>query len=561
MTTPILPPDTADAVSEALRRTDAADPRIWITRAAPDDIAEQAATATGQLAGRLVAVKDNIDVHGMPTTAGCRAFAYSPDADADAVSGLRRGGAVIVGKTTMDMFATGLTGTRGPDGPLGCALAPSVISGGSSSGSALAVAHGLAHIAIGTDTAGSGRVPAALNAVVGFKPTRGLVSTTGVVPACRSLDCVSIFTRTVDEALQVLGHCVMPSTTQGPNAAAAIRAGGAPRIGVPAPSMLPDVSDETWSLFLAAVERCAAAGMEIVEVDVTPLLAAGRLLYEGPWVAERTAAVGEFVAAHSNDVDPVVREVILAGRERSAVDAYTGAYRLAELIAASRTIWARVDSVLLPTIDVAPTIDEVQRDPHGVQARLGVYTNFVNLMDLCAVSVPAGRWTSGAGFGVQFIAPAYADATLGTIAARFERHGGPQPVHLCVVGAHLRGQPLNWQLTNRGARFVQQTTTADVYALYALTGTTPAKPGLARVGEGGRPIEVEVWELPVDGFGSFVAEIPPPLGIGTVELADGSMVAGFICEPIGLADAAPITRFGGWRAYLAAGVASAGGPG
>lgn len=552
MTTPILPPDTQAAVTEAGRRADAADRRIWITRAAQDDIAADATGATGPLAGRLVAVKDNIDVAGMPTTAGCRAFAYSPDADADAVAAIRRAGAVIVGKTTMDMFATGLTGTRGPDGPLECALAPQVISGGSSSGSALAVAHGLAHIGLGTDTAGSGRVPAALNGIVGFKPTRGLVGTAGVVAACRSLDCVSIFTRTVDEALQALGHCAARTTRR--NCAVSIQAVGAPRIGVPAPSMLPDMSEEARSLYLTAVERCAAAGMAIVEIDVTPLLTAGRLLYEGPWVAERTAAVGAFVADHPNDVDPVVREVILAGRERSAVDAYLGAYRLDELIAASQIIWDSVDSVLLPTVDVAPTLDEVQRDPHGVQARLGVYTNFVNLMDLCAVSVPAGRWASGAGFGVQFIAPAYADATIGAIASRFERQGNGERVRVCVVGAHLRGQPLNWQLTDRGARFVEQTETADAYALYALAETTPAKPGLVRVDDGGRPIEVEVWELPADAFGSFVAQIPQPLGIGTVELADGSMVAGFICEPIGLAGATPITHFGGWRAYLAASV-------
>lgn len=553
MTTPVLPPDIHDAVAEAQRRTDAADQRIWITRAVPDEIADQATGATGPLAGRLVAVKDNIDVAGMPTTAGCRAFMYSPDADADAVAAIRRAGAVIVGKTTMDMFATGLTGTRGPDGPLECALAPQVISGGSSSGSALAVAHGLVHIGIGTDTAGSGRVPAALNGIVGFKPTRGLVSTLGVVPACRSLDCVSIFTRTVDEALQALGHCIT-TAPMAPRAAVSIRAVGAPRIGVPSPSMLPDVSEEAWSLYLTAVERCAAAGMTIVEIDVTALLAAGRLLYEGPWVAERTAAVGAFVADHPNDVDPVVREVILAGRERSAVDAYIGTYRLDELIAASQPIWDSVDSVLLPTVDVAPTLDEVQRDPHGVQARLGVYTNFVNLMDLCAVSVPAGRWASSAGFGVQFIAPAYADATIGAIASRFERQGDGEWVRVCVVGAHLRGQPLNWQLTDRGARFVEQTETADVYELYALAGTTPAKPGLVRVDDGGRPIEVELWELPTDAFGSFVAQVPQPLGIGTVELADGSMVAGFICEPVGLAGATPITQFGGWRAYLAAGV-------
>jgi allophanate hydrolase len=551
VTIPVLPPDPQAAATEAARRADAADRRIWITRAGPDAVADQVAGATGPLAGRLVAVKDNIDVAGMPTTAGCRAFAATPDTDADAVAAIRRAGAVIVGKTTMDMFATGLTGTRGPDGPLACALAPSIISGGSSSGSALAVAHGLAHIGLGTDTAGSGRVPAALNGIVGLKPTRGLVSTAGVVAACRSLDCVSIFTRTVDEALQALGHCVTQTTPEGGHAA--IRAVGAPRIGVPAPSMLPDMSEEARSLHLSAVERCAAAGMTIVEVDVTPLLTAGRLLYEGPWVSERTAAVGDFVAAHPNDVDPVVREVIMSGRDRSAVDAYLGAYRLDELIAESQIIWDSVDVVLLPTVDVAPTVEEVRRDPHGVQARLGVYTNFVNLMDLCAVSVPAGRWASGAGFGVQFIAPAYADATIGAIASRFERRGDTATVRVCVVGAHLRGQPLNWQLTDRGARFVEQTLTTSRYALYALADTTPAKPGLVRVDDAGRPIEVEVWELPADAFGSFVAEVPQPLGIGTVELADGSMIAGFICEPIGLTGATAITHFGGWRAYLAAG--------
>lgn len=551
---PPLPEAPAgDRVREALRRVKGSDPRIWLSRPHPDMLAQAAPIGGGPLAGRLLAVKDNVDVCGMPTTAGCRAFAYDPDRTAPAVAALERAGALVLGKATMDMFATGLTGTRGPDGPMACALAPQVVSGGSSSGSALAVAYGLADIGVGTDTAGSGRVPAAFNGIVGLKPTRGLISTAGVVPACRSLDCVSVFTHTVGEAYAALAAATDPmGRSQTRCVRADLAATSRPRIGVPIPERLEFFGDdEPAALFAAAVERMAGAGAELVPIDPTPLLAAGRLLYEGPWVAERYAAVGAFVAAHPEAVDPVVREVILRATARTAVDAYEGAYRLEELVADAATIWRNVDAVMVPTTVTAPTIAAVAADPHGEQARLGRYTNFVNLMDLCAVSVPAGRWASGAGFGVQFIAPAFADPLICALAERFVRTAPAQTIAVAVVGAHLKGQPLNHQLTSRGAFLTRTTRTAAIYDLYALTGTDPPKPALQRCGAGGAAIEVEVWSVPAATFGSFVAQVPPPLGIGTLTLEDGAEVCGFISEAAGLIGAERITDLGGWRAYLA----------
>lgn len=539
-------------VEEALRRIAAADPRLWLSRPDGDRTRAAADGARGPLAGRLLAVKDNVDVAGLATTAGCRAFAYTPAVSAPVVSLLTGAGAVVAGKTTMDQFATGLTGTRGPDGPMACVLAPAVVSGGSSSGSALAVAAGLTDIAIGTDTAGSGRVPAALNGIVGLKPTRGLVAMDGVVPACRSLDCVSFFARTCAEAALALACAVAPDgRSAAHDARIALRRLAAPRIGVPDAAVMEWHGDaESPALFAAAVDRLAATGAEIVPVDLAPFVAAGRLLYEGPWVAERLAAVGDFVRDHPGDVDPVVRDVILAAAARTAVDAYEGAYRLTELVQYAARLWAEMDLLAVPTAVTAPTVEAVARDPHGEHARLGTYTNFVNLMDLCAVSLPAGRRASGAGWGLQLVAPAFGDDLLCAVGSRFEAGAPRSRVRLAVVGAHLAGQPLNHQLIGRGARLVAATRTAAAYRLHALAGTTPAKPGLERVAEGGAHIEVEVWELEEDAFGSFVAEVPPPLGIGTVQLEDGAAVAGFICEPHGLVGAEDITRYGGWRRYL-----------
>jgi allophanate hydrolase len=538
-------------LADALGRIAAGNSAIWISRCTDEAItAEATAAPDGPLSGTLFAVKDNIDVAGMSTTAGCPAFAYSPDHSAPAVDHLRAAGATLVGKTNLDQFATGLVGTRSPYGSLESVLAPGIISGGSSSGSAVAVAAGLVDIALGTDTAGSGRVPAALNGIVGLKPTRGLVSTVGVVPACRSLDCVSVFARSCAEAELALASMLGPDGRRGE--AAPVLA--APRVGVPTSGQLEWFGDlEAATLFDAAVTRLKALGAQIVEVDLDPFLAAGRLLYGGPWVAERTAVIGEFVAAHADDVHPVVREVVLAGADRTAVDAYQGAYRLEELVEETTGTWEQIDVLALPTTAIAPTVAETLADPHRVHARLGTYTTFVNLMDLCAISIPAGiRPTNGAPFGLQLVAPAFSDTLLSGLGTRFEATAPQATVALAVVGAHLSGQPLNHQLTRRGARLLAATRTAPNYRLHHLADTVPPKPGLVRTdGNDGVAIDVEVWELTTAAFGAFTAEVPAPLGIGSVTLDDGTTVKGFICEPAGLTGARDISEFGGWRAYRA----------
>jgi allophanate hydrolase len=523
---------------------------IWITRV-PDE--ERPPAREGALSGLRLAVKDNIDVAGLPTTAGCPEFATTPASDAPVVARLRAAGAVVAGKTVMDQFATGLTGTRAPTGPVACVADPRVIAGGSSSGSAVAVARGEADIALGTDTAGSGRVPAAMNGIVGLKPTRGLISVDGVVPACLSIDCVSIFARTCADALLTLSVAAEPPGPAERGAPREARADlvrlAAPRIGVPPASQLTFGDDESAALFASAVERLRALGATLVEIDLRPFRAAGDLLYGGPWVAERLAAVGGFIRDNPDaTLDPVVRAVILGAEGIDAVAAYRGRYALDALVREAAPQWERMDALIVPAVPSAPTIDEVAADPHGVNAALGTYTNFVNLMDLCALALPAGRRASGVPFGVQLIAPAFSDGLLCALGARLER----RTVRLAVVGAHLRGQPLNHQLTARGARFVAATRTSADYRLHRLPDTVPPKPGLVRApGPGAAPIEVEVWDLGEAEFGSFTAEVPPPLAIGTVRLEDGADVAGFVCEPGALAGAEEITRHGGWRAFLA----------
>lgn len=492
-----------------------------------------------------LAVKDNIDVAGFPTTAGCPAYAYTPDASAPVVTRLVSAGAVVVGKTALDQFATGLVGTRSPWGALGSPLAPGRISGGSSSGSAVAVALGEADVALGTDTAGSGRVPAAFCGIVGLKPTKGWLSTEGVVPACRSFDCVSVFARTVADA-----------------AAAVVTAGGpAPlvttpvrRIGVPATSVVAHACDATYADAWASLDL-AALGYEVVEVDLFAYLAAGDLLYGGALVAERHAAVGAFVDAHPDEVDPVVGGIISAAGRLPASEYVLDLERLADLTAVAAQIWDAVDAVVVPTTTSHPTIAAVAADPVGVNAALGRFTNGCNLVDWCAAAVPAGETAEGLPFGVTVLGPAWHDPSIWVVGAAIAGQDAPpappssDEVLLAVCGAHLTGQPLNGQLTDRAARLVANTATAPSYRLVALD-TVPAKPGLVRAASGGAAIEVEVWALTEAAFGSFVAAVPAPMAIGTVELADGTSVPGFTCEPVAVGGAADITHHGGWRAYL-----------
>jgi allophanate hydrolase len=525
----------------------------------------EARSASLPLYGVPFAVKDNIDVRGLATTAGCPAYACLPQVSASVVTRLEEAGALLIGKTNMDQFATGLVGTRSPHGACSSVFDDRYISGGSSSGSAVAVAKGLVVFSLGTDTAGSGRVPAAFNDLVGMKPTRGLVSAAGVVPACRTLDCVSIFAGTCFDADAVLAVArgLDPadpySREPEPGDGAAPWLGGPFRFGVPAPEQLEFFGDlEAADLYAKAVARLESIGGEKVEIDFSVFRAAADLLYQGPWVAERTAALGPFLEAHGEEMDPTVRQIISGGMRYSAVQAFEAMYRLEELRRAASEQWRKMDVLFLPTTGTIYTKEAIAADPVKLNTNLGFYTNFVNLLDLAAVAVPAGFRSTGLPFGVTLMGPAFSDRALLSLGAMFYTgaplHSSSCPpgcVEIAVAGAHLSGQPLNGQLLERAARLGRTTRTAASYRLYALAGTTPPKPGLIReIGQSGPGIEVEVWNMPEHFFGSFVAGVPKPLSIGDVELEDGSWVKGFLCEPAGLVDAREITALGGWRAFL-----------
>jgi allophanate hydrolase len=538
---------------------------IWISLA-NEKLAIERARAVDlalPLAGVPFAVKDNFDVAGMATTAGCPSFAYEPDRTAPAVQRLIDAGGILIGKTNMDQFATGLVGVRSPYGACSSVYDSRYISGGSSSGSSVAVAKGLCAFSYGTDTAGSGRVPAAFNNLIGLKPTRGLLSANGVVPACRSLDCVSIFSRTAVDAHTVWNVAKgfdsddPYSRTFTPGAGAAPWVTGTFRFGVPQDSQLKFFGDEdTPLLYRKAIEKLEALGGTAVSIDFSVFREAAELLYSGPWVAERFAAVGEFLRMQSEGVNEVVKNIILGATKYSAADAYRSAYTLETLKQRAADHWAQMDVLLLPTAGTIYRREAVLNDPVRLNSNLGFYTNFVNLMDLAAIAVPAGFRRDGLPFGVSLIAPAFTDEGLMHLAARYLHEpstGLATPfgcVLVAVVGAHLSGQPLNYQLTERGARLIRTCRTGTEYRLYALD-TVPPKPGLAReTGFQGWGIEVEVWAVPENQFGSFVAAVPPPLGIGNLVLEDGTTVKGFICEQAGLSSVEEITRFGGWRSYL-----------
>ncbi|WP_407276537.1 allophanate hydrolase [Halothiobacillus sp. DCM-1] len=508
------------------------------------------------------AVKDNIDVAGLPTTAACPAFAYEPTVSAPAVERLQAAGALCLGKTNLDQFATGLNGTRSPYGIPSAVGHPAYISGGSSSGSAVVVAQGEAAFALGTDTAGSGRVPAAFNGLIGLKPTKGWVSTRGVVPACRTLDCVTVFAHTLDDAetvLQIIGQFDAADPYARPAPANSPRLRQTPRLATfAALDFFGD--DPQRTAWLAYRQQLEQQGIVLDAIDPTPFLALAPLLYQGPWVAERLAAIAPFMATQAEAVHPVVRQIIEGGQAYSAVDTFQAEYQRAELSRQIRDALAPFDALLLPTAPIFPTIDAVLDDPITLNSQLGTYTNFVNLADLCALAIPAGQRPDGLPFGVTLMAPAWHDGLLGQIARRLPGSSATpdapaplqaQEIALAVVGAHLSGMPLNPQLTDRGGRLLRATTTAPSYRLYALANTTPPKPGLV-FAESGAAIAVEVWALPRPALADFLAEIPAPLGLGQLTLADGSQVIGFICEPRALTGALDITEFSGWRAYRAA---------
>jgi len=560
---------------------------VWISLVPHEAVMRRAAEvtrgdrATSPLYGVPFAVKDNMDVAGLETTAACPAFAYTAKETATVIKRLEDAGAILVGKTNMDQFATGLVGVRSPYGACSSVFDANYISGGSSSGSAVAVASGLVSFALGTDTAGSGRVPAAFNSLIGLKPTRGSLSAAGVVPACRSLDCVSVFALTAGDAHQIFEAARGFDSSDPYSRASAGEDGPAPwlggpfRFGVPQPDQWEFFGDgEAQELYQASIGALASLGGVAVFFDFRPFQEAAALLYAGPWVAERQAALGDFLATHADNVHPIVRGIIAGGAKWSAADGFRAQYRLEELRRQTDRVWRGADLLLLPTTGTTYTLAEGEAEPVRLNTNLGHYTNFVNLLDLAAVALPAGFRPNGLPFGVSLIGPAHTDTALLSVADRLHRHVGgtlggmatflsqtepltppsvpPGCTPLAVVGAHLSGQPLNRQLTERGARLTATTKTAPGYRLYALANTAPPKPGLVRAPSFDGPgIEVEVWAVPTPALGGFVAAVPAPLGIGSVELADGSTVTSFVCEPFAVEAATEITQHGGWRAFLA----------
>lgn len=577
--------DPRDVVAAVDARLAAyADPAVFIVR--PTNVALQARAA--ELAGLSLddrarlplfgvpfVVKDNIDVAGLPTTAGCPEFAYVPEVSATVVSRLEAAGAMLIGKANLDQFATGLVGVRSPYGVPRNSFDAELIPGGSSSGSATSVAAGLASFSLGTDTAGSGRVPAGLNNLVGLKPTPGLVSNSGVVPACRTLDCVSIFAMTVDDAWSVL------EVTAGFDAAdpysrsiplrpwPSIPSGV--RLGVPGAAERHFFGDTAGAVaFEAALAALAADGHQLVEVDLEPFLQVARLLYEGPWVAERYAAIRDFIEARPDALYPTTRAIIEPAKGRGAVEAFEATYRLADLRRATEPVWSSIDALVVPTVPRAWTVKEVEADPIATNSALGTYTNFVNLLGLSALAVPERIRQDGRPSGVTFIAPGGRDGFLAGLGRAVEARSGlplgatglarPTPsaatnpsgelMPLAIFGAHMTGLPLNGQLVGFGAVFLSEIETAPIYKLVALSGPPPARPGLLRVGEGGTSIAGELWALPYDGLGRLLTVIPSPLGLGTIALADGTSVKGFLCEAFATQGANDISKSGGWRAHL-----------
>ncbi|MBI3546816.1 MAG: allophanate hydrolase [Gammaproteobacteria bacterium] len=568
-------------VDELLARMAGTDSHhIWITRLTRAQMYVYARALETRhredlpLYGIPFAIKDNIDLAEIQTTAACPDYAYTPARSATVVQRLIDAGAIPVGKTNLDQFATGLVGTRTPYGACRNSFNPAYIAGGSSAGSAVAVALGQVSFALGTDTAGSGRVPAAFNNLIGLKPTRGLLSTRGVIPACRTLDCVSVFTLTAQDA-QAVYEVAQAFDADDPysRAVQAPRSAFSPsqfRFAVPRASQLEFFgNDNARALFNAALDRLESLGGEKHEIDFTPFLEAARLLYEGPWVAERYAAIQTFIETKPDSLHPVTRQILQNAQRFSAQDVFTAYYRLAELKRTAENLMLETDFVVTPTAGTIYRIDEVEAEPLRLNTNLGYYTNFMNLFDLSAIAAPAGMQQNGLPFGITFFAPAFSEYSLLMLAARWQQSckfllGAtgkslpPAPeknllpagyVALAVCGAHLSGLPLNHQLRDRGGWVLVATRTAACYRLYALPGAAPRRPGLVRT-QDGASIEVEVWALPIEAYGSFVHNIPAPLGIGTIELHDGKQVQGFVCESHALIDATDITNFGGWRAWL-----------
>jgi allophanate hydrolase len=564
-------------VIEAFRRLDAAaDPGILILEAREQAIAAARrldAPDGRPLWGVPFVVKDNIDVAGLQTTAACPDFAYVASHDAFVVSRLRDAGAILIGKANLDQFATGLVGVRTPYPAPRNAVDPDLVPGGSSSGSAVAVARGIVAFSLGTDTAGSGRVPAALNNIVGLKPTLGALSNSGVVPACRTLDTISIFALTVSEAFEIYGIAAAFDPRDAYSRLVSVRplASMQPglRIGVPDEASLETCGDvEQARHFRETLVRLRTAGASVSEIDFEPFFAVARMLYEGAWLAERVAAVGARLVDAPGTLHPTTRAVLQPGLGLSAVDAFEGMYRLKALARRCDELMEDVDLLCVPTIPTVVTLEEIAADPIGPNSMLGTYTNFVNLLDLCGIAVPTGPRADGRPGSLTVLARKGEDGRAASLALAIEQ--GPlgatgwargatriaetpvsdDEIAIAVCGAHMSGLPLNREITSRGGRFLKACRSAPEYAFYALAGGPPFRPGMVRQRAGGSAIELEVWALPRAAFGDFMAGIPSPLGIGSIALEDGSVVKGFVCEAWGLDGARDIGRFGGWRNFL-----------
>lgn len=572
----------SDVIEEALRRIETSDSAIWISVESRVNLLKQAHALESRgatdlpLYGIPFAVKDNIDVQNLPTTAACPDYKRFAAKDATIVAQLRAAGAIPIGKTNLDQFATGLVGVRSPYGIPRNAFNPEYIPGGSSSGSAVSVALGLVSFSLGTDTAGSGRVPACFNNLIGLKPSRGLFSNTGLVPACKSLDCISIFSLNASDAQAAFQVAAKfdetdPYARKRPNELDTTKRIARPnmRFGVPLPTQLKFFgNDEYQNLYLAAVKRLESLGYEGVAINIEPMLAAAKLLYEGPWVAERYWAIQELIENSPESLHPTTRAIIEKGIDHSAVNTFDALYKLQALKRQAASIWENIDFLLTPTAGTHYTIAEVEANPIELNSNLGYYTNFMNLLDLSSVATPTGFTKKGMPFGITLIGQAFedekllsvahelqvaSDLSLGTSETKYfpdlkKPKFDSMPIAVC--GAHLSGLPLNHQLTDLGATLAQVSKSKACYRLYALAGTTPPKPGMIRNDKNGAAIEVEIWDLPKTQWATFIAGIPSPLGIGNIELEDGSIVKGFSCEAWATQDAEDVTEFGGWRAYL-----------
>jgi len=573
----------ADVIDEIFKRLEAVnDPGIFIHLRDRDSLRAEAEALGAYdpaqpLWGIPFAAKDNIDVGGIETTAACPAYAYTPESDAFVIANLRAAGALMIGKTNLDQFATGLVGVRTPYGAPLNAVDPEIVPGGSSGGSGVIVGHGIVTFSLGTDTAGSGRVPAALNNIVGLKPTLGALSASGVVPACRSIETVSIFALTVEDAYDAFtvarGFDAADAYSK-PLVHEALTAPSKPlRVGVPDAASIEFFGDTVQqAAFNRDVALLKAAGAEIEYIDFEPLYAVARMLYEGAWVAERYTVIDDLLNTNPDAIHPVTRQIITHAESMSAADAFRGMYRLADLRRATEPMLEGLDILCVPTIPTFYSVADLEADPVTPNSNNGTYTNFVNLLDMCGIAVPTAPRSDGRPGSVTLLAGAGQDALVAAVARGFEAdcdrtmgattHPVPTPaalpaatsdhIGLAVCGAHMTDLPLNWQLTELGATFLRKAQTTADYKFYALAGGPPARPGLVKSdGPGTGAVAVEVWSLPKTAFGTFMAGIPAPLGIGTVSLADGTAVKGFICEASGVTGATDITALGDWRSYLA----------